>query len=197
MRRLPLGGTDAGWTRRLNADLPFMIAIRPMRSDEFATLRDIRLRALQDTPLAFGSTYESESALTDEQWKIWAQKRTAPGESATFLAFDADTCCGIVGCMGRNEEPSAACIISMWVAPEVRRQGVGSRLIVAAERWAREQGFATLSLDVTEQNLPAIALYERCGFRFTGKWEPYKNDPMLREMSMVKELRPEAIIPKP
>ena len=76
----------------------------------------------------------------------------------------------------------------MWVAPEVRQQGVGTRLIQAAEDWAKEAGFKELVLDVTEGNTPAIALYERCGFQFTGKTDRYPNDPSLLELFMLKKL---------
>jgi hypothetical protein len=37
------------------------VVIRTIRSDETALLRDVRLRALVDSPDAFGSTYEVEA----------------------------------------------------------------------------------------------------------------------------------------
>ena len=63
-----------------------------------------------------------------------------------------------------------------------------SALIQAAEDWAKEAGFKELVLDVTEGNTPAIALYERCGFQFTGKTDRYPNDPSLLELFMLKKL---------
>ena len=72
--------------------------------------------------------------------------------------------------------------------PEVRRQGIGARLIQAAEDWARRQGFTQLSLHVTEGNAAAIALYERREFRFTGEFDRYPNDRTLRELFMLKRL---------
>jgi ribosomal protein S18 acetylase RimI-like enzyme len=159
-----------------------------MQPNEWPLLREVRLRALRDTPLAFGSTYTRESALADEQWAAWAVKRTTPGEQVTFLAFEQERCCGIIGCYIEPENPADACIVSMWVAPEARRQGVGARLIREAENWARWQGLRRLVLIVTENNEPAIRLYEHCGFRFTGESEPYPNDPTLRELFMMKPL---------
>ena len=76
----------------------------------------------------------------------------------------------------------------MWVAPEVRRGGVASRLIKAVETWARSQNIRELSLDVTDINAPAIELYRKCGFEFTGERHPYPNDPALRELVMCKQL---------
>ena len=46
--------------------------IRRIGADEWGELRDLRLRALQDAPDAFGSTYEEESIRTDAEWMEWA-----------------------------------------------------------------------------------------------------------------------------
>ena len=75
-----------------------MITIRPMRPDESATLRGMRLRALSDTPLAFGSTFAKESAFTDQDWRDRAQQWNGPESSRMFFAFDGESCCGIIGC---------------------------------------------------------------------------------------------------
>jgi ribosomal protein S18 acetylase RimI-like enzyme len=36
--------------------------------DDWETLRDVRLTALQESPYAFGSNYAREAAFTEEQW---------------------------------------------------------------------------------------------------------------------------------
>lgn len=47
----------------------------------------------------------------------------------------------------------------------------GDAGLVAAVDHGRVQGIELLGLDVRGNNHGAIALYERCGFRRTGKWE--------------------------
>jgi len=54
--------------------------------------------------------------------------------------------------------------ISAAVLPGYRGRGIGSALLAALKREAREQGVARLSLSVELDN-PAVALYERHGFR--------------------------------
>jgi ribosomal protein S18 acetylase RimI-like enzyme len=54
--------------------------------------------------------------------------------------------------------------ISAAVLPGHRRRGIGTALLGALQREARIQGIDRLSLSV-EQDNPAIALYERLGFR--------------------------------
>ena len=67
----------------------------------------------------------------------------------------------------------AAWLISMWVAPEVRGQGVGEALIDAVLGWARVGGARRLLLDVGDHNQPAIALYARKGFEPNGTTSSY------------------------
>jgi GNAT superfamily N-acetyltransferase len=53
------------------------------------------------------------------------------------------------------------------VTKSARRQGVGSRLMVAVEQWARERGAATVILTVHAGNHAADALYAAQGYRAT------------------------------
>jgi GNAT superfamily N-acetyltransferase len=54
------------------------------------------------------------------------------------------------------------------VLPEYRSQGVGTRLIAAAEQMARERGFQRVCLGVNIDNARARSLYERLGYRDWG-----------------------------
>ena len=57
----------------------------------------------------------------------------------------------------------------MWVAPEVRRAGVGARLVDLVIAWARENAISRILLDVADLNDAAVALYAAKGFKPTGK----------------------------
>jgi ribosomal protein S18 acetylase RimI-like enzyme len=54
--------------------------------------------------------------------------------------------------------------LGIAVLPEFQRRGHGEVLMLTALQAAREHGYAQVSLTVHPRN-PAIALYERCGFR--------------------------------
>lgn len=165
-----------------------MIVIRSIAAHEWSMLRDIRLRALQDAPMAFGSTYAREAAWTDEEWTQRLLKWSSARQSTTLLAFDDSACCGIVGCTRYHGSPDEAMIVSMWVAPEARRRGIGLQLLRAAEDWAREQGLKRLALEVNQTNALAIALYLRFGFTFTGETSPYPNAPNTLELWMERPI---------
>ncbi len=55
-------------------------------------------------------------------------------------------------------------IAYMAVEPALRRHGVGSALLAAAEDEARRRGLPYMGLMVTEDNAAARALYERAGY---------------------------------
>jgi GNAT superfamily N-acetyltransferase len=164
------------------------ITIRVMNEADVLLLREVRLRALLDTPVAFGSTYAREAAFFEEQWRERACSWAREGVSRTLLAFEGDSCCGIVAGFVHREIAGRVCVVSMWVAPEVRRRGLGRRLIGEIEQWARQVGAREIMLDVNETNHAAIELYRRCGFSLTGHSWPYPNDVSLKELEMVKRV---------
>ena len=51
------------------------------------------------------------------------------------------------------------------VVAEAAGSGVGRRLMVAAEDWARQQGCALITLEVFAANAVARSVYERLGYR--------------------------------
>lgn len=159
-----------------------MVILKPITPAVTAEFKTIRLRALQDTPTAFGSTYAKESQLTDADWQQRAQQWNSE-RSVAYLAWDGDQPCGIIAAAG--EVPAKAGIYSMWVAPTHRRRGVGRMLITAVINWARSRQIETLHLMVTCNNDGAIQFYEFLGFTKTGRTEPYPNDPALVEFEMV------------
>ena len=51
------------------------------------------------------------------------------------------------------------------VVADAAGSGIGRRLMVAAEAWARQQGCALITLEVFATNAVARAVYERLGYR--------------------------------
>ena len=164
-----------------------MTELLPIGSELTAEYRSVRLRALQDTPLAFGSTYEREVLLTDEEWTARAM-RCSGGRDIGFLVRWDGKYVGLALCFIDEDDAAAGHLISMWVAPEARRGGVGRMLIEAIVAWAVERGTKTIKLMVTSVNDGAMEFYRRNGFVMTGKTEPYPNDPELVEYEMARQL---------
>ena len=136
--------------------------IERLAADEGLRLRSIRLRALADTPDAFGTTYDEAAAQPLDSWTAQLQ------EIATFVAVVDGEDVGLVRGARDDLQPDSAWLISMWVSSEARGQGAGEALIDAVVEWARVSGARRVLLDVGDHNQPAIALYARKGFKPNG-----------------------------
>lgn len=142
---------------------------------------------LEDSPLAFGSTFAREVKLTDEDWKSRATRLLGPSDIGYFAIRD-DSYAGLALCFVDPDDPHKGNLVSMWVAPEARRCGVGGQLIDAIALWASGHELKTLTLTVTDVNHSAILFYERLGFEKTGRTKPYPNDPAITEYEMAKPI---------
>lgn len=147
------------------------MAVARIRPEEWALLRNMRLRALSDAPEAFGQSYEHAAAEPELEWRSTARAASAGDRRAWFFARPEVAAAddpqhpelGMV--QARRRPPDDCLVFSMWVAPEVRRAGVGRALIDAAADWARSWGGRRIVLWVTGANASAMRFYERIGFR--------------------------------
>lgn len=67
-------------------------------------------------------------------------------------------------------------IYSLGIVSELRKMGLGSKLLAFAESEAIKAGSSHLILEVCEKNTAAIALYEARGFTQTARIEGYYQD---------------------
>jgi len=155
------------------------VTVRAIDASMWRTMRDVRLAALQDAPHAFGSSYQREIGFTQDDW----QTRISRG--ANFLAYAGQPASVPAGIVGAFEPgPHTAELVSMWVHPQARGQGVGRVLVETVLQWARTEGHSIVHLWVTETNDPARRLYERCGFALTGERKPLPSHPEYAEIAM-------------
>ena len=160
-----------------------MIVIEPITPLNVAVFKDVRLRALQEAPYAFGSTYAREVQFDRAEWAMRVERWN--GERGVgFLAMDGATACGIAGSLLDENNPTRAQLVSMWTAPTRRQLGIGRLLVDAVLDWARTRNVRTLLLMVTSNNDTAIRFYERLAFTKTGRAEPYPNDASVLEVEM-------------
>ena len=147
--------------------------VRRIAPDEGETLRAIRLRALADAPLAFGSTHAREAAYPPERWRDWAGASSTGGRQAFFFAVDGtDAPVGLASGVIWETDAETAHLYAMWVAPETRGSGAGAALVDAVVAWAVEHGARRVRTEVTVGNDGAARLYERARFRDTGERGP-------------------------
>ena len=144
------------------------MSIRPLTPTDAAAFRELRLRALREHPEAFTSSFEE-----DVLQPVSATERRLAGTGGDrFLgAFAGGALQGMVGLTveSRAKIRHKGHIVSMYVAPESRRHGLGHALLQAAIDHARAGGaLAQLVLTVTAGNDAARRLYYDAGFRTFG-----------------------------
>lgn len=66
----------------------------------------------------------------------------------------------------------------MFVAPAFRGAGFGKQILARLADEARARGIDVLRLETGIYQAEAIGLYERTGFRRTGPFGPYADDPL-------------------
>jgi ribosomal protein S18 acetylase RimI-like enzyme len=144
------------------------VQIRQIRADEGLKNREIRLRMLSDSPAAFHSTYDAALTFPDEHWRDLTVAAAHAEERICYVAEDAErwsgTASGVLALDGSMVE-----IVSVWVDPAYRGQGVATALIEPVIAWGIQQGATRATLWVHDQNETAIKLYERLGFERTGR----------------------------
>lgn len=140
---------------------PSALEVRVVSGDDWAAWRDIRLRALEDSPSAFGSTYAREAAFAEDDWR---ERSGGPDSVAVLVLEDGRP----VGMGGGFREPPGLRVVAMWVEPQARGRGVGHLVLDAVSDWAAQRGLRVY-LDVAATNLAARRSYERYGFVATGR----------------------------
>jgi len=147
--------------------------------------RLLRLEMLQDSPDAYWTSYEQALELDEATWR---DRIVATFHVQAHLGDDP---VGSVGMWdGSHPDPGDTNLIAMYVAPRARRQQVGERLVQAVLGEARRRGLRRVVLQVTDNNAPALSLYERMGFSLTGVQAPHprRSELVLLEMAAVLEL---------
>jgi ribosomal-protein-alanine N-acetyltransferase len=99
-------------------------------------------------------------------------------ESARALCLVAENAEGSVAgfVLVTTRQERTGHVITLDVAPQFRRRGIGVRLMRAAETRLGEQGVARLRLEAGTSNRSAQLLYEKLGYKQTGFIQRYYGD---------------------
>ena len=69
--------------------------------------------------------------------------------------------------------PHAVWITDVVVGRPVRGQGIGKKLITAAEEWGAKRDLRRSIIEVQSKNAPAIRMLQKMGFEFCGYNDQY------------------------
>ena len=143
--------------------MPGPLDIRRLAAGDTAVWREIRLAALQGSPEAFSSNYETEAARPLE---AFAERLET---SVVLAACREARIVGVAGLAPRpgTKERHRGFLWGMYVRPEARRLGAAGLLLDAILAEASKR-FEQIELDVAAGNSAALALYKKFGFERLG-----------------------------
>lgn len=150
------------------------VTVRPLGVDDWETYRDVRLRALRESPEFFVNSADTEKEYGEDFWR-------ARMERAARLVAEKDG--GIIGvvCVGREdeapeleeiEEGKIGELFGLWVQPDYRGKGVAWKLVDAGAKRAHANGWKHLLYWVATDNPRGVAFASSYGFRPTDLRRP-------------------------
>jgi [ribosomal protein S18]-alanine N-acetyltransferase len=126
----------------------------------------IRSILTKDLPSIFEIENQSfgDEAFNKRQFRYLAKSPTCH-----FVVADIDNQIGGYLLLNTRRNSKTIRIYSLATNPNYRGQGIGEKLMNYAKDFAKEHCFKTLSLEVSETNNVAVALYNKMGFTNSGK----------------------------
>ncbi len=79
----------------------------------------------------------------------------------------------IIGTIGFERNSLTGHILTIDVLPAHQRKNIGTRLLREIESLFKQKNVAACRLEVREDNIAAISLYEKLGYKKIGKLENY------------------------
>lgn len=136
----------------------FISQVEQLTVDQWGEYKNLRLRALQSDPSAFGRSYKDELLNTEEDWKHMME------QSQLCFARDISTneLVGMIGAYSTQE--GVYTFNQMWVDQAFRGRGISKDLF--KEMLARVKGLGAKKVELyvsTVQEAP-IGLYKKLGF---------------------------------
>ncbi len=132
----------------------------------------IRPYAQGDLTAAAGLVSELGYPTTPDEMRARMDRIAAHPDHATFVAVTDGRVIGMVGAYltpsYEHNEPTGR-LTAMVVSAEAQGQGVGARLVAAAEDWVRGRGARVMMLSSHLRRAGAHAFYLRLGYAETGK----------------------------
>jgi Acetyltransferase (GNAT) family len=164
--------------------------VRVLDESEWSVYRDVRLRALAESPGSFTATLAEEA---DRGEQFWRNRMT---QSYRLLAERGSIPQGIVSLRPYEQEPSAADVFGLYVVPDARGTGGSCRLAEAAAALATQQAYLQLFYWVGTDNGRAIGFANNFASRTTDYRRPSRASDLApgEEIAMALSLEPDATL---
>ena len=135
-------------------------------------------------PADVSAVAEIEKECFSSPWTEQGLLAETENPSAQFFVLEKDK--KIAAYMGMHIILDECYIANVAVKGEFRKAGYGQRLVENAIKVSEEKNCAFISLEVRKSNLPAISLYEKCGFESQGERKDFYSAPTENALIMTK-----------
>jgi GNAT superfamily N-acetyltransferase len=146
-----------GMDHSTSSEYVWQLELRRENNQIAATFREVRL------PRATQLTYPHDQYMLADEWTR---------KSMMFTALTDSDPVGYIAILERKAA-YVAWVTDMVVAPDMRRHGVGTALLIAAQDWASGRGAKRLMVEMQSKNYPAIRLAQKHGYEFCGYNDHY------------------------
>ena len=144
---------------------------------------EIRLGTLEDVE----GIYQLECISFADPWSRKVIEEEFHNPQANYLlAIEEGKIIGYVGVWVVFEEGQ---ITNVAVHKDYRQRGIGAKLIEAMMTFGEAKGIAIYFLEVRESNAAAIGLYEKCGFKMSGRRKKFYTTPTEDALLMSYEVQ--------
>lgn len=135
-----------------SSDYVWQMEFQPEENRVAISFREIRL------PRSVRVEYPRPAGSLEHDWLDRSGLLTAllAGEPVGYISLNL------------NIAPSTCWVTDLVVLRRVRRQGIGSALVLAAQEWGLQHDSRRIVLEMQPKNYPAIHLAQKLGFDFCG-----------------------------
>ncbi|MFC5049115.1 GNAT family N-acetyltransferase [Rubritalea spongiae] len=137
--------------------------IKRVSKGESQLYKTLRLKALKDSPSAFGATYEDAVLRSDQSWQDQSDAAAEGSDKAIFL-INEPSISGMAAIYREEEGSSIGQLFQMWVSPEARGSNTAKDILQYALSWAEEHRYSKILAEVTKGNTRALKFYKKFGF---------------------------------
>lgn len=148
-------------------DIPHLIAMDHSYTSEYVWQMEFQSRETNQITVSFREIRLPRSVRVEYPRSPRSLSLDWQERSGLFVAILQDEPVGYTG-LRHDATSHTLWVNDLVVLRRLRRQGIGSALLLAAQEWATQHSTRTVVLEIQPKNAPAIRLAQKMGFEFFG-----------------------------
>lgn len=191
MSDIPVPGPTPDVTLPADAQPDGPLSVRLLSEADWESYRDLRREMLADAPDFFWATLEQVADYTEATWR---ERVSGPHTHLQAMRDGSPVGALSIDWTGYTEDmlldEDTVNIVSVYVRPGHRGEGVVEALLGAADAVMRQAGRSRQLLETPEDNVRGRRAYERLGFTETGHRARDPRRPHLAEIEYGRTVPP-------